>query len=84
MTSESDIVLELRTLARLIETKSGSVTFNEQDAAHLRQAADELEDMHATWGHLTVCHFMYAKECRARPVAFIRSPRRRILRRLGP
>jgi hypothetical protein len=27
MTSESDIVLELRTLARLIETKSGSVTF---------------------------------------------------------
>jgi hypothetical protein len=26
-----------------------------------------------SWGHLTVCHFMYAKECRARPVAFIQS-----------
>jgi hypothetical protein len=48
MTSESDIVLELRTMARLIETKKASITFNEQDAAHLRQAADELEDMHVT------------------------------------
>jgi hypothetical protein len=48
MTSESDIVLELRTMARLIETKKASITFNEQDAAHLRKAAGELEDMRAT------------------------------------
>jgi hypothetical protein len=48
MTSESDIVLELRTMARLIETKKASITFNEQDAAHLRKAAGELEVMRAT------------------------------------
>jgi hypothetical protein len=34
--SRTDIVLELRTLARL-------TTFGEQDAAHLRAAADEIE-----------------------------------------
>jgi hypothetical protein len=54
MTSESDIILELRTLARLIETKKASITFNEQDAAHLRQAADELEDMHVTLDKTTI------------------------------
>jgi hypothetical protein len=54
MTSESDIVLELRTMARLIETKKASITFNEQDAAHLRQAADELEDMHVTLDKTTI------------------------------
>ena len=39
---QSDIILELRTLARLIETKAPA-TFGDQDAAHLRAAADEIE-----------------------------------------
>ena len=38
----TNIILELRTLARLIETKAPA-TFGEQDAAHLRAAADEIE-----------------------------------------
>ena len=38
----TDIILELRTLARLIETKAPA-TFGEQDATHLRAAADEIE-----------------------------------------
>jgi hypothetical protein len=38
----TDIILELRTLARLIETKAPA-TFGDQDAAHLRAAADEIE-----------------------------------------
>jgi hypothetical protein len=42
----SDIVLELRTLARVIETKAPA-TLGEQDAAHLREAADELERLRA-------------------------------------
>jgi hypothetical protein len=41
--NQTNIILELRTLARLIETKAGSLTFNEQDAARLRAAADEIE-----------------------------------------
>jgi hypothetical protein len=44
---QNDIVLELRTLAHLIETKA-TVSPKEQDAAQLRKAADELEDMRAT------------------------------------
>jgi hypothetical protein len=43
---QTDIVLKLRTLARLIETKA-AVTWREQDAAHLRNAADELERLRA-------------------------------------
>jgi hypothetical protein len=43
----TDIILELRTLARLmVETKAPAI-FEEQDAAILRKAADELEDMRA-------------------------------------
>jgi hypothetical protein len=38
---QTDIILELRTLALLIETKA-SVTFGEQDAAKLLEAADEI------------------------------------------
>jgi hypothetical protein len=38
----TDIILELRTLSRLIETKAPA-TFGEQDVAHLRAAADEIE-----------------------------------------
>jgi hypothetical protein len=38
----SDIILELRTLARLIETKA-TVTFGETHAAQLRKASDEIE-----------------------------------------
>jgi hypothetical protein len=40
MTGESDIILELHTLARRIETKA---TLQEQDADKLRKAADEIE-----------------------------------------
>jgi hypothetical protein len=49
MTDKPDIVLELRTLARLIETKA-TVTFGEQDAAHLRKAANEIDDLRAALG----------------------------------
>jgi hypothetical protein len=42
--SSTDIVLELRTLARL-------ATFGEQDAAHLRAAADEIERLPRTLAH---------------------------------
>ena len=41
-----DCVLELRTLARLIETNT-PVVWREQDAAQLRKAADELESLRA-------------------------------------
>jgi hypothetical protein len=37
-----DCVLELRTLARLIE-KNAPVVWREQDAAQLREASDEIE-----------------------------------------
>jgi hypothetical protein len=40
MTSESNIILELRALAHLIEMKA---TLKEQDAEKLRRAADEIE-----------------------------------------
>jgi hypothetical protein len=43
---QDDIALELRTIARLMENKA-PVTFREQDAATLRKAAAELEDMRA-------------------------------------
>jgi hypothetical protein len=39
---QSDVVLELRTLAR-----NAFITFREQDAARLREAADELERLRA-------------------------------------
>ena len=39
---QSDVVLELRTLAR-----KAFITFREQDAARLREAADELERLRA-------------------------------------
>jgi len=41
-----DCVLELRTLARLIETKA-QVTFREQDAATLREAAEQIKRLRA-------------------------------------
>ena len=44
-----DIALALRTLARLIETKA-LATFGEQDAAHLREAASELERLRSSPG----------------------------------
>ena len=40
MTSESNIILQLRALAHLIEMKA---TLKEQDAEKLRRAADEIE-----------------------------------------
>ena len=42
----TDIVEVLRTLARLMETKA-PVTFREQDAAHLREAIDQIECLRA-------------------------------------
>jgi hypothetical protein len=45
-TPMTDIILELRTLARLMENKA-PVTFRAEDAAKLRKAADELEDLRA-------------------------------------
>ena len=42
MTDKPDYVTELRTIARLIETKA-PVTGREQDAEHLRNAATEIE-----------------------------------------
>ena len=44
-------VLELRTLARLIETNT-PVVWREQDAAQLREAADEIECLSDNTGHL--------------------------------
>jgi hypothetical protein len=41
-----ELAHELRVIARLMENKA-PVTFREQDAAHLRKAAAELEDMRA-------------------------------------
>jgi hypothetical protein len=38
----TDIILELNTLAHLIETKA-TVTFGEQDATQLPKAADDVE-----------------------------------------
>ena len=42
MTDKPDYVSELRTIARLIETKAPA-TGREQDAEHLRNAATEIE-----------------------------------------
>jgi hypothetical protein len=47
MTSESDIAHELRTLARLMVETKAPVIFEAQDAAKLRKAADEFENLYA-------------------------------------
>jgi hypothetical protein len=43
-----DIAHELRVIARLMENRKTRIDFGEQDAAQLRKAATELEDMRAT------------------------------------
>jgi hypothetical protein len=47
MTGDSDIAHELRVIARLMVETKAPVIFEEQDAAKLRKAADELEDLRA-------------------------------------
>ena len=48
MTGDSDIAHELRVIARLMVETKAPVIFEAQDAAKLRKAATELEDMRAT------------------------------------
>jgi hypothetical protein len=45
MSSESDLAHKLRVIARLMAETKAPVIFEEQDAAKLRKAADELENL---------------------------------------
>jgi hypothetical protein len=72
---QTDIVLELRPLARLMVETKAPVSFEAQDAAKLRKAADEIESLYAALGQCSKLAYSAVRAERAAILELIEAQR---------